>query len=103
MSKQSKVSMNIQWQVVIKFGATRSGCHRSHVMQELEKGVDALLEQYKGMEEQQEEELQSAPLTAAPAQSTKRNRHTLTGMLTPFSYSPNRSVPHAVQELSVVF
>lgn len=70
-------------------------------MQELEKGVDTLLEQYKGMEEQQEEEVQSAPLAAAPARSTKRNRHTLTGMLTPFSCSPSRSVPHAVQENDV--
>ncbi len=57
-------------------------------MQELEKGVDALLEQYKGMEEQQEEEIQSSPLAAVPARSTKRNRQTLRGMLTTFSFSP---------------
>ena len=57
-------------------------------MQELEKGVDALLEQYKGMEEQQEEEIQSAPVAAVPARSTKRNRQTLRGILTPFSLSP---------------
>lgn len=70
------------------FVATKSGCHHSNVMQELEKGVDALLEQYKGMEEQQEEEVQSAPLAAVPARSTKRNRQTLRGMVTPFSFSP---------------
>ena len=57
-------------------------------MQELEKGVDALLEQYKGMEELQEEKVQSAPLAAVPARSTKRNRHTLRGMLTPSSFNP---------------
>ncbi len=57
-------------------------------MQELEKGVDTLLEQYKGMEEQQDEEVQSAPLAAVPARSTKLNRQTPRGMLTPFSFSP---------------
>lgn len=57
-------------------------------MQELEKGIDALLEQYKGMEEQQEEEVQSSPLAAVPARCTKRNRQTLRGMLTPVSSSP---------------
>ncbi|DBA71150.1 hypothetical protein WJX79_002426 [Trebouxia sp. C0005] len=53
--------------------------HFAKLVQELEKGVDTLLEQYKGMEEQQEEEVQSAPLAAVPARSTKRNRQTLRG------------------------
>lgn len=68
-------------------------------MQELEKGVDTLLEQYKGMEEQQEEEVQSAPLAAVPARSTKRNRQTLRGMLAPFLLSPNCLLPMQCRNL----
>lgn len=50
---------------------------RGCVVQELEKGLDGLLEQYRGIE--QEEEVQSAAQTNS--RTSKRNRQTLKGEL----------------------
>lgn len=52
-------------------------------IQELEKGVDVLLEQYKGIVEEQEEEVQSGAPTTAPVRSTKHNRQPVRGIIMP--------------------
>ena len=45
--------------------------------------MDVLLEQYKGIVEEQEEEVQSGAPTTAPVRSTKRNRQPVRGIILP--------------------
>ena len=42
-----------------------------------------MLEQYKGIVEEQEEEVQSGAPTTAPVRSTKRNRQPVRGIIMP--------------------